>query len=120
MTKNNRVVSIINMEIMHSVFGHNRTAIYDYIKDFTNESFDLLKQIKQTIQHKNKKLAMDYFHQLKGPAGSSGFHRIYQLCEKAEKQIAQEDWNSANKSYDDIDKILKKLQIELEKKFEND
>jgi len=119
MTKQDDHDSMINMEIMHSVFGQNRLAMRDYINDFTVSSAELLKQIEQAIQNNNKKLAMDYLHQLKGPAGSSGFHKIYLLCEKAEKQIEKSDWHSVNKLYCEIDKALQKIQSELEKEFRN-
>jgi HPt (histidine-containing phosphotransfer) domain-containing protein len=71
--------------------------------------------VSNAIQEKNKIVTMNCFHQMKGPIGSIGFKKMYELCEKAEEKVTQSDWVSADQLCHDMEKILKKLQDELQK-----
>lgn len=119
MKKNQHQISMIDMEVMKNIFGNNFTIIHDYIKRFTKTTAALLKKAENAIQQKNIELALDYFHQLKGPVGSIGFKKMYQLCEKIEERISHADWVAANALYNQIEELLKKLQVECEKKFKD-
>lgn len=104
---------------MRSVFGNHSNNIRNYLLKFIQNSNEILKNIESAIQKQNTESAMNYFHQLKGPVGSSGFKKMYQLCERAEEKITEMDWVCAQKSCHEISEMLVKLKIELDKKFKS-
>ncbi len=90
--------AMINMKIMHDIFGNNPEAIKKYIEHFIKVTSELLAKTKLAIDKQDSQLALEYFHQLKGPVGSIGLMEMYHVCEKAEDNIKRSDWNAALKN----------------------
>ena len=62
---------------------------------------------------KNKLVAKELFHRLKGSAGNSGITAIFEICKLSEEMILNEDWKAAEKSFTEVDKVLRFLQEEI-------
>lgn len=116
MTKGNDF-SMIDMEIMHTVFGKNQTAILDYLKNFVGLTSELLKHAEYAVSRNNKVEAMACFHKLNGSLSGVGFKKMYILCQKAEAKINQSDWVAAKQLCSDMEKILNKFEVELREKI---
>lgn len=119
MLKKGRRITLINMDIIHGIFGENVGAMHEYLKGFVRISSDLIATVNLAIKNQDKKTALETLHRIKGPVGSIGFKKMYSLCEQAEKKVALSDWISAQTLQKEIEDILKKLDLELDKKFKN-
>jgi len=108
---------MIDMDIMHNVFGSNQMAILKYLASFIEITSKILENVDKAIREKNQIAAIEYLHKLKGPVGTIGLKKLYKICEQAEKQINQSEWTSANYLCRDIEKILKNIEDELQKKI---
>lgn len=108
---------MIDMDIMFSIFGNNREALFDYLESLIDNLSKLLKNVDNAIRDKNKIIALKYFHQIKGPIGTIGFKKMYALCETAEEKITKSDWDSATHLCFEMEKTLKKLEDELQQEI---
>ena len=115
--KKMRIFSMIDPDVMSSVFGNNPDAIHQYVERFVTITSVLLTKIEESIQKKDSHLAMKQFHQLKGPVGSIGFKAMYRHCEKAEEKIGQLDWEAATDCVRGVEKELNKLNKETQRYF---
>lgn len=113
--KHRKTTSQIDMTTMRIVFGSDTSAMVRYIHDFIKLTNDIVKDVLDAIQDKNREQAKAAFHLLKGPVGSSGFTRLYALCEKAEEKIMLGKWSAATTVCKDIQKSLEALESELKK-----
>ena len=108
---------MIDMNIMHAVFGTNSTAMKEYIELYVAHTIETLNHIKKCAENKDNELILKYFHQIKGSSGSSGFKKIYSICEKGEQKTYSFDWESVSCCCNEIEHLLDKLKLELKKKF---
>lgn len=115
MTKEGR--DQIDIEIMHTIFGNNPTAIARYILNFVEATSEMLYDAVKVIKENNTNRAMECLHRIKGPVGSCGFTRLYKLCEQVEDDITRNHWAAAIECCHEIENQLNKLQAEVERKF---
>ena len=95
---------------MTAVFGNNTMAIRQYLNGFIENSNNILANIRLSIQAKEIENIKNYFHQLSGPAGSSGFMKIYKLCKIGEEKASEFSLEEIEETCVEIEKILKKIK----------
>lgn len=109
----NNINQLLDLDRLQSIFGKDAVAIEAFMKNFLLSTTEVLKELKEAIKQKNSKLAKELFHRLKGSAGNSGIHLIYELCKDSEEKVLQEDWKTAKIASQEIEKLLKRLQNEV-------
>ena len=115
--KKSSTFTLIDMNVMYEIFGHNPQAIHGYLQRFVEITSDLLSKMQKAIQEKNEHLALSYFHKMKGPVGTIGFKDMLRLCEMAEEKIKVFDWDAAKDYCQKIEIQLNKLEKDAERYF---
>lgn len=110
--------SIIDMNRIHDIFGHDKSGIYEFLKSFTSSTSELLKEIEKAIQNKDNKSAKDLIHRLKGSSGNSGIMAMHELCIKAEEKVLESKWGDVESFYRDIENVFQKYKTEVADRFE--
>jgi PAS domain S-box-containing protein len=111
------IMSLIDIDRLHSIFGNDPATIYEFIKSFIKSTSELLKDIKAAVANKNMQLAKELFHRLKGSSGNSGIMVLHTLSRNAEEKVLESEWTVVEKIVGEIDDMFEKLRVEVEDKF---
>ncbi|MBA3661153.1 MAG: Hpt domain-containing protein [Gammaproteobacteria bacterium] len=109
--------SLIDMNLMHLIFGNNALGMQDFLKMLIKTATEKFDQIAHDALDRNAEAVLNSLHQLKGPVGSSGFMKLYKLCEHMEDQVKDADWEKLSVTLDHSRKMVDKLNHEMIKKF---
>ena len=105
--------SLIDKSVLKQVFGKDDISKQEYLKSFIELTAERLTDANLAVKARDKTLVIKHLHQLKGPIGTIGFVKMYKLCEKLEEELEHSDWSHADKTFSDLEKLLKKLEKEL-------
>ncbi len=105
--------TLLDLDRLQTIFGTNSAAIQEFMKNFVLSTSEVLKNLKVAIHEKNTKTAKELFHRLKGSAGNSGITIMYEVCKDSEAKVLAANWDAAQTAYQEIEKILKRLQKEI-------
>lgn len=109
----NEGITLVDIKVMRDVFGSNDTALFNYLERFIILTANTLNNIRQAIDENNQKMMTFHLHQMKGPVGTIGFNRMYQLCEETEERVNESDWIGAQDRLQGMEKLLQALRIEI-------
>lgn len=109
MRKKNNTKTIINHQIMNTVFGNNPVSIHDYLNEFVTKGRETLAHIRAAIKIKDIENIQHHFHKLSGPAGSSGFMQIFNLCKMGEEKANYLSESALEEICIKIEKFLQKI-----------
>lgn len=110
-------IPVIDYDRLRDIFGDNLTAIQGFMLVFIDSTTELLENIRQSIQKKDKKLAKELFHRLKGSAGNSGVMKIHKLSLAAEKKVLTDDWTAVDELFSVIVDQFALFKKEAAQKF---
>lgn len=109
--------SILDMDRIHAIFGEDDGAIKEFMQVFVTSIAELLVEVDTAVKEKNKQLAKDLLHRLKGSAGNSGVMLIHRLSARAEAQVLESDWKALQTTQSEINEAFKQLKNELSDRF---
>lgn len=108
--------NLIDWGRLHDIFGEDSTIIKEFIKNFLSSNQVLIKELQSAIQKKQQQQTKELFHRLKGSAGNSGMASLYEACKHSEEKVLHSDWVTIKQIFQQVKKILKQLEQEIENK----
>lgn len=104
--KKTKQESLIDKARILEIFGNDREGIHLFLTSLISATTELLAEIDVVIQKKDKALAKELFHRLKGSAGNSGIMKIHALALQAEESVLQENWVATDKTFKTIKEVF--------------
>lgn len=97
------------MNRIQEIFANDKKAITEFFKIFIVTTTELIHKLQIAIKEKNMMEAKSLIHRIKGSSANAGFMRVNQISELTEKNLIEENWQSAGKNSSELENELQDL-----------